>query len=96
MSLSRGGGVSQIFEKRTLSLSIEFFLFDGFPKLIHKSLRYVYVCYAADLAAGGERLLNIVTVVVIAAFSLQFFIIETVVGEGCTQSDRNTIILKHF
>ena len=69
-------------------------------KLIHNTIftivRYVYVCYAADLAAGGERLLNIVTVVVIAAFSLQFFIIETVVGEGCTQSDRNTIILKHI
>ena len=38
MSLSRGGrgGLTKFLEKGTLSLSTEFFFFDGFPKFSYE------------------------------------------------------------
>ena len=42
--------------------------------------RYIYVCYAADLAAGGERLLNILVSVGILALCVPWIIIYPIIG----------------
>ena len=43
--------------------------------------RYIYVCYAADLAAGGERLLNILVSVGILALCVPWIIIYPIIGD---------------
>ena len=43
--------------------------------------RYIYVSYAADLAAFGERLLNILVIVGILALCGPWIIIYPVIGK---------------
>ena len=47
--------------------------------------RYIYVCYAADLASGGERLLNMLISVVIVALCLPWVIIYPIIGNFFVQ-----------
>lgn len=53
----------------------------GFPASL-TYLRWVYVCYATDLALGGERILKTVIFVAVAAFSLQWIIIYPIRGKN--------------
>ena len=48
--------------------------------------RYIYVCYAADLAAFGERLLNILVSVGILALCGPWIIIYPVIGNNSSLS----------
>ena len=56
-------------------------LISKLPSLLTwKYFRYIYVGFAADLAAAGEKLLNILITVVVVAFSLQWIIIYPIIG----------------
>ena len=45
------------------------------------SLRYVYVCFAADLAAAGNKTLHILVIIFVVTFSLQWIIIYPIIGK---------------
>ena len=47
---------------------------------IFNCCRYVYVCFAADLISGGERLFKIVMTLVILTFSLQWLLVLHIQG----------------
>ena len=64
------------------------------------SLRYVYVCFAADLAAAGNKTLHILVIIFVVTFSLQWIIIYPIIGkyliwhEIGLQSDKKHFFLK--
>ena len=53
-------------------------LFGCFP--INR-FRYVYVCFAADLAAAGNKTLHILVIIFVVTFSLQWIIIIPIIGK---------------
>ena len=51
------------------------------PKNKKKLFRYVYVCFAADLAAAGNKTLHILVIIFVVTFSLQWIIIYPILGK---------------